>query len=169
MWQVLQLMDIIHNVQLHSEQPDRHFWTRETSGQFTTKSAYEAFFIGGIAFEPYKRLWKAWAPLKVKIFLWLAIWKRYWTADRLQWRGLQHPPKCVLCDQEQEDMYHLLLGCIFAREVWFHTLQAVGLQQLALVGTETSFVDWWRRVSRTAGRERRKGLNTLIQLVAWKL
>lgn len=117
----------------------------------------------------YKRLWKTWAPLKVKLFLWLAIWKRCWTADRLARRGLPHPARCVLCDQEEEDMQHLLIGCAFVRDIWFHVLQGVQMAQLTPTPTERSFSDWWRKAVRRAGKECRKGLNTLIQLVVWSV
>lgn len=62
--QALQLLDIIAQTAL-TEQDDQHIWTPAASGQFSTKSAYERQFIIGIKFEPYRRLWKTWAPLKV--------------------------------------------------------------------------------------------------------
>ena len=40
--------------------------TTGSSGIFSTRSAYRAFFVGAIHFEPWKRLWKAWAPNKCK-------------------------------------------------------------------------------------------------------
>jgi hypothetical protein len=47
--------------------------------------------MGAISFEPWKRLWKSWAPRKCKFFRWLAIRNKCWTADRLQRKGLPHP------------------------------------------------------------------------------
>jgi hypothetical protein len=50
------------------------------------------------------------------------------TADNLASRGLQHSPSCPLCNSNPEDARHLLINCIFAREVhrlvwsWFHFL-----------------------------------------------
>lgn len=79
-----------------------------SNGIFSTRSAYRAFFIGSTSFEPWKRIWKSWAPGKCKIFIWLAIRNRCWTADRLQKRGLPHPAQCPLCDQEGETVQHLL-------------------------------------------------------------
>lgn len=37
---------------------------------------------GSIKMAGHKFIWKTWAPLQVKIFLWLAPKRRYWTADR---------------------------------------------------------------------------------------
>lgn len=100
-WQFLLLWDLLADIQLSTER-DEHVWTPCTSRNFSSKSAYDRFFVGGITFEPYKRLWKSWALLKVKFFLWLAAWRRCWTADRLQRRGLPHPDRCPLCDQTEE-------------------------------------------------------------------
>jgi len=50
----------------------------------STRLAYTNFFAGSISFEPWKKVWKSWAPGKCKTFLWLTIQNRCWTADRLQ-------------------------------------------------------------------------------------
>ena len=89
----LELWDTLENVQLLENQPDQHLWTPESSGTYSARSAYARFFVGSFGFEPYKRLWKSWAPLRCKIFLWLAMLNRCWTADRLARQGLQHPDK----------------------------------------------------------------------------
>jgi hypothetical protein len=52
---------------------DRHIWVHDSSGVYTCKSAYTAYFQGSITFEPWKRLWKSWAPGKCMTFLWLAM------------------------------------------------------------------------------------------------
>jgi hypothetical protein len=44
-----------------------------------------------------------------KVFLWSAVRNR-WTADRLQEKGLPHPDKRVLCDQEMEQ--RILTSCV---------------------------------------------------------
>lgn len=71
-----------HEVALHQNH-DNHFWLFDASGYYSSKTTYMAFFNGKFSFEPWKRLWKSWAPAKCKVFLWLAIRNRYCTADRL--------------------------------------------------------------------------------------
>jgi hypothetical protein len=61
--------------------------------------------------------------------MWLVIRDRCWTADRLA-RNVPHPTSCPHCDQAPENMNHLLLECVFAREFWFNILPRVGLQSL---------------------------------------
>ncbi|GJM89732.1 hypothetical protein PR202_ga05948 [Eleusine coracana subsp. coracana] len=166
-WQFLLLWDVLTTVELMPEERNAHVWTPCPSGIFSSKSAYERYFVGGISFEPHKRLWRTWAPLKIKIFVWLAIWRRCWTADRLERCGLPHPEVCPLCDQARESIDHILVSCVFVREVWFRVLGSVHLEAVAPTPDDTVFQFWWR-ASKRVTREQRKGFNTLVMLVVWE-
>jgi len=120
-------------------------------------------------FEPWKRLWKSWAPGKCKTFLWLAIRDRCWTADRLQKRGLPHPDRCPLCDQEQETVQHILAAFVFARQFWFAILQSLNLVALVPNRRTTSLMDWWKKSWRKISKQCKKGFNSLVILGAWIL
>lgn len=61
----LQLWDTLAEVTL-SQYDDLHAWKFDATGQPSTRSAYRAFFVGCIPFEPWKRLWKPWALGKCK-------------------------------------------------------------------------------------------------------
>jgi hypothetical protein len=91
------LWNYVQDVTL-SDQDDRHIWKLESDGEYSSKSAYKAFFEGSTTFKPWKRIWKSWAPNKCKMFMWLAVRNRCWTSDRLARRGLPHPDRCSLCD-----------------------------------------------------------------------
>ena len=162
-------MDLLEEVQLLSGVPDKHQWRFSASGQYSSKSAYEALFIGAVHFEPWELIWKSWAPKKCQFFIWLAVHKRSWTADRLARRGLAHPTCCVLCDQVEEDIQHIIIGCVFAKQVWFQMLSKVGLSVLAPQAADTSFEDWWIKVDKLAPTVFRKGINSLIILGAWMI
>jgi hypothetical protein len=97
---------------------------------YSSKSAYEAFFLGSIKFGPWRKIWKTWAPPRCKFFIWLVLLGRVWIAGRLAKRNLPHPVACPLCDQEVETINHLLAWCAFVREVWTTTLQRFGLIRL---------------------------------------
>jgi len=43
---------LLSYVELQPDVEDTHIWTFSTTGQYTTKSAYEALFIGAIQFGP---------------------------------------------------------------------------------------------------------------------
>lgn len=87
------------------------------------------------------------AKKKCQFFMWLALHNRCWTADRLAQRGLDHPNSCVLCDQAEGDMQHILLGCVFARQIWFHLFHSVDLSVLA-PQADDSFMEWWVRTDK---------------------
>ena len=115
----LSLWDLIYDFQLQPDIEDSHIWRFSSSGQYSAKSAYENFFIGSTQFGPYERIWKSWAPPKCRFFMWLVAHDWCWTADRLARRGLPHPEQCLLCDQEEEAINHLLVSCVFTRQFWF--------------------------------------------------
>jgi len=84
----LQVWDPLEGVILQQGVPDQFRWKLSQSGSYSSKTAYAACFVGSIRFPPWRRIWKSWAPLRCKFFLWLAIKQRIWTADRLAKRGL---------------------------------------------------------------------------------
>lgn len=168
-WQLLLLADVLAAITLDPQQKDQHIWLSAPSRQFTPKLAYRRFFVGGTTFEPHSRIWKSWAALKVMFFVWLAAWNRCWMADRLQRRGLQHPTACPLCDQSDENINHILVGCVFVREAWFHVLHLIGLAAITPTTEDAGFQEWWRAAARRAGKDAAKGLNSIVMLVAWTL
>ena len=99
--------------------------------------------------------------------MWTVAHNRCWTADRLARRGLNHPPMCPLCDQVGETIDHLLVSCVFTRQLWFSILQMFGLQAVAPQLNDQFFIDWWAGASSRFSGHVRKGLNSIIILGAW--
>lgn len=163
------LWTLIEEVELTEDEPDVHLWRLSSSGQYSAQTAYSALFEGAIRFHPYERIWKSWAPPKCKFFMWLVALDRCWTADRLAKRGLPHPAQCPLCEQCDETIQHLLVGCVLARQTWFCLFQMAGLGHLAPQPTEVSFDSWWTKVDDAVGGDRKKGINSLIILVCWSI
>jgi hypothetical protein len=70
---------------------------------------------------------KSWAPPNCKMFSWLIIQNRVWTADRLKRRGWQNCGRCKLCNQVQESAVHLLFKCRFSVHIWSCIKEWLGL------------------------------------------
>ena len=119
--QYLKLWHLVQHIQL-SNVPDKLLWSWTTSGTYTAQSCYRATFHGARGCHSWKLIWRTWAPPRVKFFHWLACQDRRWTAERLARRGLQHHPRCLLCDQEPETIRHLVLTCPFTRQTWHEVL-----------------------------------------------
>lgn len=66
------------------------------------------------------------------------------------------------CDQEEETMEHLLVGCVFTRQVWTLLFHPLKLEALIPSPFEARFHIWWRKAVNSVPEELRKGLNTLI-------
>jgi hypothetical protein len=162
------IWDLVEGLTLQQDVPDQFRWKLTQSGAYSSKSAYAAFFVGTIKFAPWKKIWKSWAPLRCKFFIWLAINNRCWTADRLAKRGLPHSEVCPFCDQEEETIEHILVGCVFTRQIWFSILQALHLPALVPSTSDTKFSSWWRKSLRLVPKELQKGVNSLVILVAWE-
>jgi hypothetical protein len=73
-------------------------------------------------------------------------------------RNLQHHKRCLFCDQEQETIHHILLGCTFSREFWFRILNKAGLQQLSPQSDDQNFLVWWKGTSELVEEIKRRGL-----------
>jgi hypothetical protein len=128
---LLDLWYELQTIQLHPDMEDKHIFRFAPDGIYSAKAAYDGLFIGSTKAQYWELIWKTWSPPKCKFFLWLADLGRCWTADRLQKTGLSHPDKCVLCDQDQETIDHILVGCVFARSFWFQLLGQVNLSGFA--------------------------------------
>jgi len=139
----LALWDTLQDIQLN-DQPDQTVWRWANDGAYSAKSAYYMLHSASTPFLGHKLIWKTWAPLRIKIFLWLAFRRRHWTGDRRARHGLEAREMCYLCDQGRETIDHILAECPFTREVWFHILQA--LQRPLPQPAAATTLRWWRRL-----------------------
>ena len=85
--ELLSLADSVEGYALTGETADEFRWSLEANHQYSARSAYRAFFEGKVEMAGAQQIWRSRAPNKCKFFLWLALRKRCWTADRLGRRG----------------------------------------------------------------------------------
>jgi hypothetical protein len=65
-------------------------------------------------------------------------------------------------------IHHLLLGCVYIREVWLCVLRNPKLHSLT-PGQETSLTYWLIRSCKLVHKESRRVFDTLVILVAWMI
>jgi len=80
--QFLRVWEMVDGTQLQQDVPDKLVWNLTTDGVYSSSSAYRAFFHGRVQMLGAAELWATAAPPKVKIFFWLALHRRLWTAAR---------------------------------------------------------------------------------------
>lgn len=154
LWPLLQQITLLPT-------PDQFRWRLAADGKFSARSAYVAFFLGREFSPSMAELWSLWAPLEINFCVWLALHDRLWTADRLAIRNLPHPPHCMLYCQDTESANHLLLGCSFARQVWYSVLLLWRLHMFTPQAVD-ALTSWWPRLSAAVAGERKKEVNALV-------
>lgn len=125
-------------------------------------------FLGSSSPLGAKHIWKTSAPPNVKIFFWLVMHGRCWTADRRFRHGLQDSNTCIICDQGVETMDHILLGCVFSREVYDFWLRKLHLQYDVVV-EDSPAIQWWLRSRKALPRPQRCGFDSLFFLIGWAI
>jgi hypothetical protein len=83
------------------------------SGSYLVALAYKAQFEGMIKSFMPEAVWINWAPPKCKLFPWLILQNRVWTADRLQKCGWPNCSVCQLCKRDPETVARLLFRYSF--------------------------------------------------------
>jgi hypothetical protein len=113
-------------------------------------------------------VWKC-APRGPTLLARLAV--LFFMVRRRSWgqrSGLQDSVACALCSPGTETIDHLLLGCVFAREVCYKVLMHCGWQHLASVVDE-HLVLWWLRSRKFVVKARRKAFDSFVVLIVWSI
>jgi hypothetical protein len=166
--QYLELWERVLSVQLVPGTPDSVVWRWSSDCKYSAASAYGAMFLGSVKPFGASLIWNSRAPARVRLFFWLALHRRCWTAERRRRHGLQVDDNCIMCLQVTETLDHILLGCVFSREVWERLLSRIGLAQLVITGDLDIFL-WWSRSRRWVPRVCRKGFDSFVMLTCWML
>ena len=119
-----QLMDKLRGVRLQGSK-DYPIWILEKSGCYSTRSMYRFLSHRGVINKRMERLWKSKLPLKLKIFMWLAIQGRIQTGVALKQKNWKGDVNCNLC-ASPETVNHVLFQCVMARFVWASFKEALG-------------------------------------------
>lgn len=166
--QYVHLWHAVSDVQLQQDAMDIVMWRWEGSGTYSARSAYKFFFMGSVKSPVFGCIWRAWAPLRVKLFMWLATRQRIWTSARRKKHGLQNWDECCLCCQEPETADRLLGTCSYTQQVWHSVDQRIGRASLSPTAG-SSFLDWWLLRRRSFLGASKKGFDTTFILVSWHI
>jgi hypothetical protein len=168
--QFAKLWDKLSNIHINDDEQDTIIWKLTTHGNYSSSSAYKMQFEGLTNSAMPGMVWKHWATPKCKIFTWLVLQNRVWTADRLERRGWQNCGNCKLCNQVQESAAHILFTCRFTRRVWLSIKDWLGLVDVEPDRwIEAATVhEWWTCFVQKDGQSRR-AMSSLAMLVSWEV
>jgi hypothetical protein len=115
-------------------------------------------------------IWKYEAPLKYRIFAWLAVLGKCNTADTLAKKNWPHNAACVLCLGEPETALHLLATCPVAIRIWHKILTSARLPlTLARSPGTTSLQDWLHLSRQSQDKPIKKNWISLVHLAWWTI
>lgn len=107
--------------------PDKRVWLGTNTGEYTTKSGYQAAIKtkreerGNIAdinrIDWFKSVWKLTTAPKIKLFLWKVFQNALPVGELLAARNISVDTRCKRCG-ELESINHLFLHCPYAQGVW---------------------------------------------------
>jgi len=118
------LNQLVQDVPLNRD-PDQVIWVLEKSKTYTIKSMYRFLTFRGVINKRFQQLWRSKLPMKLKVFMWLALQNRLQTGTALEekkWKGDQ---RCGLC-RVDEDVDHILFRCVMAQFTWSCLREALG-------------------------------------------
>ena len=89
-------------------------------GMVTTKRAYDPIVSEQrtiMANDFLLKIWHLNIPQKLKCFIWLTCNLKVNTWDILCKKGWYGPNRCCLCNEEDESVDHLFVGCLFWKKM----------------------------------------------------
>ncbi|GAU27143.1 hypothetical protein TSUD_104520 [Trifolium subterraneum] len=99
-------------------------WDDDTHGNYNVKSGYNLLLQSTLEAsaiqeeEDWKWLWKIQAPPKTKHLLWRICRGCLPTRSRLKERNVQCTTSCPICEEEEENDWHLLYDCETSKRAW---------------------------------------------------
>jgi hypothetical protein len=103
---------------------DKMVWKAEKNGNYSVRSAYRLCVEELIDISHLKRsvcwssIWRLKVPPKVKNLVWRICRGCFLTRARLGDKGVHCPPNCVVCDDNYEDIVHILFTCPLSIQGW---------------------------------------------------
>ena len=160
--QLMHLIQAIGTVPWDAEGADEFTWPCSSSGSYTARSTYDRLCVGYTRSPMATCIWRSLAPLKCKLFAWLAMQHRIWTSDRRARHELQdRPSACYTCLQEEDNAEHILVQCVYTREVW-HTMFDALSMQAPIPDAHDHLLDWWLTQRATGSTVSKRGFDTVV-------
>jgi hypothetical protein len=169
--QCIRLWEEIEKVNKNEAIPDKYVWKGAKSGVYSAKDTYNMLCQGTVIDGTHNQIWKASAPLKCKMFCWLAMRYRLWTSDRRFNHVLQTTRSaCFTCLQAEDRVDHILIQCPYSRMVWHGCFQAMRVH-LDEPSIDDNLEKWWSATRSRVQKADRRKFDALVILIArtlWK-
>ncbi|XP_026399812.1 uncharacterized protein LOC113295699 [Papaver somniferum] len=93
-------------------------WKGEVKGNFTTASAINLIRNKEQPLQCYKKIWNSFLHPSIASNIWKLIQGVYVDDSVMVKRGFELASRCCICEEEQDNMHHLLWECKFSKKIW---------------------------------------------------
>jgi hypothetical protein len=167
--QCLLLLASVCTLERDPSSPDQFSWPWSSTGQYTARSTYRMLCQGLVKWECAKWIWASGAPLKCRIFAWLALQFRLWTSERRYRHELDDSvAPCYTCLQEMDSASHIFVECVYARQVWLGCLTVLGID-VNIPCAQDSLQNWWKNARGRFRKKEKQGFDALVILITGRL
>ncbi|KAL0328088.1 UNVERIFIED_CONTAM: putative ribonuclease H protein [Sesamum calycinum] len=116
----------ICQIPIAAGQGDKIVWTGSSTGDFSTKSAWEAIRQASPRQQLLADVWHRSLRPTISIFLWRLFQDRIPVDARMRQKGFSFPSKCQCCEAE-ETVSHMFIESATVQGVWQHFAAIFGL------------------------------------------
>ena len=152
--------------------PDVWVWKADSSGNYSTKSAYRLLMEATGEFpvdRTYVDLWNLKIPSKAIVFAWRLIKDRLPTRTNLRVRQVElNDSRCPLCNSSEEDAAHLFFHCTKTEPLWWETQSWVNSLGAFPHNSKDHFLQHDNRSANGVKARRWKCLWVALTWVIWK-
>ncbi|KAL0418910.1 UNVERIFIED_CONTAM: hypothetical protein Sradi_1304500 [Sesamum radiatum] len=134
---------IICQISIAAGQGDKIVWTESSTGDFSTKSAWEAIRQASPRRQLLADVWHRFLRPTISVFLWRLFQDRIPMDAQMRQKGFSFPSKCQCCEAE-ETVSHLFIESTAVQGVWQHFAAIFGLC-LCDTGSLTYMFTWTQR------------------------
>ena len=113
--EVDRFLQVLYRKQIRPLMEDKIIFKGSRSDVFSVSSMYRALDCSPQVVFPSRLIWNPVIPPRMGFFAWETSWGKVLTLDQLKRRGRALANRCFLCEEEEEDINHLLLHCKKAR------------------------------------------------------
>ena len=125
--EVDKFLQVLGRKQIKPLMEDKIIFKGSKNDGFSVKNMYRVLDCSPQVAFPYRSIWNPVIPPRMGFFAWEASWERVLTLDQLKRRGRALANRCFLCEEDEEDINHLLVHCKKAKMLWDLLLTIVGI------------------------------------------
>ena len=120
------LLQVLHRKQIRPLMEDKILFKGSRNEAFFVKIMYRVLDCSPQVVFLSRTIWNPAIPPRIGFFAWEASWGKVHTLDQLKCHGRALSNRCFLCEEDEEDINHMLLHCKKARMLWDLFLSIVG-------------------------------------------